>query len=60
MATFYKALENGTGDRADALRDAKLNLLRKQRGTSKPFQAPWHWASFQMYGDYRAPAAVAR
>jgi CHAT domain-containing protein len=56
MATFYRALDK-TGDRLEALRDAKLNLLRTQRGKDHPFAPAWHWASFQMYGDFRAPAA---
>ena len=56
MATFYKELEKGKGDRLDALRDAKLALMRMAKGTAKPFAQPWHWSSFQMYGDYRAPA----
>jgi len=59
MATFYKELEKGKGDRLDALREAKLSLMRMTKGTAKPFAQPWHWSSFQMYGDYRAPAPVA-
>lgn len=55
MATFYRALEKGSGgDRLDALRNAKLNLLRMERNKERPFASPWHWASFQLYGDYRA------
>jgi len=54
MATFYRALES-SGDRLDALRNAKLNLLRMKQGTKTPYAAPWHWASFQMFGDFRAP-----
>ncbi len=57
MATFYRALEQKTGDRLEALRAAKLNLLRTERGKDKPFAPAWHWASFQMYGDFRAPPA---
>ncbi len=55
MAMFYRALESTKGDRLDALREAKLSLLRMQKGTGKPYAQPWHWASFQMYGDYRSP-----
>lgn len=58
MATFYRALEQTQGDRLEALRNAKLNLLRMERGKDKPFASPWHWASFQLYGDFRAPAAI--
>src|SRR5690606_10414237 len=57
MATFYRSLEQNPGDRLDALRNAKLNLLRMQRGRTRPFASPWHWAGFQLYGDFRAPAA---
>lgn len=59
MATFYRALEQTSGDRLDALRNAKLNLLRMQRGKDRPFASPWHWSSFQLYGDFRALAAAA-
>jgi CHAT domain-containing protein len=55
MATFYRALEQKSGDRLEALRAAKLNLLRTERGKDRPFAPAWHWASFQMYGDFRAP-----
>jgi len=53
MATFYRSYEAGKGDRLDALRDAKLNLLRAERGKGR-YAQPWHWASFQMLGDFRA------
>ncbi len=57
MATFYRAMESSGGagqtDRLDSLRNAKLNLLRTQRGATRPFASPWHWASFQLYGDFR-------
>ncbi len=55
MATFYRALEARKVDRLDALRDAKLNLLRLEKGKDRPYASPWHWASFQLYGDFRAP-----
>ncbi len=55
MSTFYRALSQGGGDPLDALRNAKLNLLRMKRGKAAPYAAPWHWASFQLYGDYRTP-----
>mgnify|MGYP003473487585 CR=1 FL=1 len=55
MANFYRALDTSKGDRPDALREAKLSLLRMQKGTAKPFAQPWHWSSFQLYGDYRSP-----
>jgi CHAT domain-containing protein len=57
MASFYRALETNKGDRLDALREAKLSLLRTQKGTTRPFTQPWHWSSFQLYGDYRSPGA---
>lgn len=57
MATFYRALEQNPVDRLEALRNAKLNLLRMERGKERPFASPWHWASFQLYGDFRAPGA---
>lgn len=60
MATFYRALEQNTGDRLEALRNAKLNVLRAVRGKDKPFAAPWHWAAFQLYGDFRAPTGTTK
>ena len=57
MATFYRALEKDKGDRLDALRNAKLNLLRLEKAKDRPYASPWHWASFQLYGDFRAPGA---
>jgi CHAT domain-containing protein len=56
MATFYRALEGST-DRLDALRNAKLNLLRMKRGNATPYAGPWHWSGFQLYGDFRAAVA---
>lgn len=46
MTNFYKGLEHS--DRLDALRAAKLALLH-----GKSFTTPWHWAAFQLYGDFR-------
>ncbi len=57
MATFYRALEHDKGDRLDALRTAKLNVMRMEKGSDHPYASPWHWASFQLYGDFRAPPA---
>jgi CHAT domain-containing protein len=45
MATFYRALD-GSADRLDALRTAKLNLLRMKQGNATPYVAPWHWSGF--------------
>lgn len=53
MATFYRALQSGTGDRLDALRQAQIALLRKTRDGRRPYAAPWNWAGFQIYGDFR-------
>ncbi len=55
MANFYRALLADKGDRLEALRAAKLALLRNVKGTANPFAQPWHWSSFQMYGDFRIP-----
>jgi len=55
MATFYRSLERDKGDRLDALRTAKLNLMRIEKNKERPYASPWHWASFQLYGDFRAP-----
>jgi CHAT domain-containing protein len=60
MAAFYRALEENSHDRLDALRNAKLNVLRLQRGKDLPFAAPWHWSGFQLYGDFRAPTAASK
>lgn len=59
MATFYRALEQASGDRLDALRNAKLNVLRMTRNKATPYAAPWHWSSFQLYGDFRAPGTAS-
>jgi CHAT domain-containing protein/Tfp pilus assembly protein PilF len=47
MINFYARMRAGRG-RADALRDAKLNLLR-----SHNFGHPYFWASFIQSGDWR-------
>ena len=57
MATFYRSLERDKGDRLDALRAAKLALMRIEKNKERPYASPWHWASFQLYGDFRAPGA---
>ena len=47
MKLFYGYLEEGQS-KASALRSAQLDLLR-----DSPFSHPFHWASFQLIGDWR-------
>ena len=46
MRAYYDELSRGTG-RAEALRRAKLRLLRESR-----FSHPHHWAAFILAGDW--------
>ena len=48
MAQIYKNKANKGESLGSALRRAKLDLL-----ASKEYSHPFHWASFQLYGDWR-------
>lgn len=48
MRRFYDALADGQVDKAEALRGALL-AVREEPG----FEAPYHWAPFALYGDWR-------
>jgi CHAT domain-containing protein len=47
MRDYYGELARGTG-RAEALRQAKLRLLRRPR-----YAHPYYWAAFIPAGDWR-------
>ena len=47
MHDFYANLSNGTCDKAEALRRAKLNLIQRGR-----WDHPFYWASFILFGHW--------
>ncbi|MEM7586084.1 MAG: CHAT domain-containing protein [Acidobacteriota bacterium] len=47
MKRFYRHLDQGQS-KAEALRSAQLELLR-----SESYPHPFHWAAFQLFGDWR-------
>ncbi|MFH0800775.1 MAG: CHAT domain-containing protein [bacterium] len=49
MVEFYKELASGKGSKAEALRNAQLSLLHKDKKYANPF----YWAAFEVIGDYR-------
>ena len=53
MAQFYRNLAAGQGE-AEALREAKLNMLKRFHGQVAPF----YWAGFTLVGDAYAPVAT--
>jgi CHAT domain-containing protein len=46
MVTFYKNLLEKNLDKTEALRQAKLELLK-----NKMYASPLYWSSFVMYGE---------
>jgi CHAT domain-containing protein len=56
MKRFYGYLKAGKG-KADALRLAQMDLIKAKTGTeasARPsFSHPFHWAAFQLIGDWR-------
>jgi CHAT domain-containing protein len=48
MKRFYRAMLKGKRTPAAALREAQLEMLR-----SKEHAAPFYWASFNLYGEWR-------
>jgi|GEM_PF-3453101 len=49
MVEFYKELASGKGSKAEALQNAQLSLIRKDKKYANPF----YWAAFEVIGDYR-------
>jgi CHAT domain-containing protein len=47
MKAFYRCLKRGL-TKDEALRQAQLKLIRSKRR-----RAPFHWAAFQLTGDWR-------
>ena len=47
MVEFYRHLSQGDGNRAEALRQAQLSLLKQQ-----PYQHPYYWAPFVLVGNW--------
>jgi CHAT domain-containing protein/Tfp pilus assembly protein PilF len=53
MERFYGYLKAGRSKDA-ALRDAQLDLIRRSRSDTRPDGShPYHWAAFQLNGDWR-------
>jgi CHAT domain-containing protein len=56
MRQFYGYLKAGKG-KAEALRAAQIDLIRSRTSTKAsagaPFSHPFHWAAFQLIGDWR-------
>ena len=50
MVRFYRHLREGKS-KAEALREAQLELIRKP--SSRRASAPYYWAAFQLYGDWK-------
>jgi CHAT domain-containing protein len=53
---FFKQLKDGRLDRAEALRQAQLQVLRQGQGLDgKPsdYSSPFCWAAFVLMGEYR-------
>jgi CHAT domain-containing protein len=53
---FFKRLKEGKVDKAEALRQAQLQLLGKgQDAVGKPteYSSPFCWAAFELTGEYR-------
>ena len=48
MASFYRRLNNGLS-KAEALQAAQIELIGSEAG----YSAPYFWAGFQLYGDWR-------
>ena len=49
MVEFYKELAGGKSNKAEALQNAQLSLIRKDKKYANPF----YWAAFEVIGDYR-------
>ncbi len=47
MVEFYRNLGQGNGNRAEALRQAQLSLLKQQK-----YQHPYYWAPFILVGNW--------
>ncbi|NET59647.1 MAG: CHAT domain-containing protein [Symploca sp. SIO2E6] len=47
MVEFYRYLSQGSGNRAEALRQAQLSLLKQQK-----YQHPYYWAPFVLVGNW--------
>jgi len=53
MGRFYANLKAGD-PKDEALRKAQLSLLGEGgKRAARPFSAPYHWAAFQLVGDWR-------
>jgi CHAT domain-containing protein len=56
VTEFFKGLKSGTMNRAEALRQAQLTVLRSgQTAQGKPadYSSPFCWAAFVLAGEYR-------
>jgi len=53
---FFKQLQDGKMDKAEALRQAQLKVLRQGQaldGKSADYSSPFCWAAFVLMGEYR-------
>ena len=56
VTEFFKHLKEGKLDRAEALRQAQLTVMRSGRtadGKSADYSSPFCWAAFVLVGEYR-------
>ncbi|MFH0800776.1 MAG: CHAT domain-containing tetratricopeptide repeat protein [bacterium] len=49
MVEFYRELASGKSNKAEALQNAQLSLIRKDKKYANPF----YWAAFEVIGDYK-------
>ncbi|MEM9595321.1 MAG: CHAT domain-containing tetratricopeptide repeat protein [Acidobacteriota bacterium] len=52
MIRFYRH-HLGGASKAEALRAAQVELLRGEAGLSEDASSPYHWAAFQLLGDWK-------
>jgi CHAT domain-containing protein len=54
MTRFYVLLRDSAHtDKLEALRQAQLALLHFEKEGKHPYAAPFHWAAFELIGDFR-------
>lgn len=56
VTEFFKNLKEGKADKANALRQAQLKVMRQGRnpdGKTSDYSSPFCWAAFTLIGDWR-------
>jgi CHAT domain-containing protein len=56
VTEFFKNLKEGKVDRAEAMRQAQLQVMRQGKspdGKNADYSAPFCWAAFVLMGEYR-------